>query len=71
MGAAAMENTEKMAAGWTRAGVIQVPHRTKSWPNSGSETGATKKGTLFVLVLLCSMGWGSIHVFQPENVGST
>ena len=24
-----------------------------------------------MLVLLCSMGWGSTHVFQPKNVGST
>ena len=27
--------------------------------------------TLFVLVLLCSIGWGLTHVFQPKNVGST
>ena len=50
---------------------IQVPHRTKSCLNSGSETEATKKGTLLVFVLLCSMGWGSTHVFQPKNVDLT
>ena len=50
--------------------IIQVPHQTKSCPNSGSETGVTKKGTFFVLVLY-SMGWGSTHVFQPKNVDST
>ena len=51
--------------------VIQVLHRTKSWQNSGSECEAPKKGILFVLVLLCSMGWDSTHVFQSKNVGST
>ena len=45
--------------------IKQVPHQTKSCPNSGSEIVDTKKGTLLALVLLCSMGWGSI-----KNVGS-
>ena len=47
--------------------VIQVP--TELSPGETQE--APKKGTLLVLVLLCSMGWGSTHVFQPKNVGST
>ena len=47
------------------------PNLVQCWPNSGSESEATKKGTLFVLVLFCSMDWGSIHVFQSKNVGST
>ena len=51
--------------------LIQVSHRTKSCPNSSSEIEATKKETLFVLVLLCSMDWGSTHVFQPKNIDST
>ena len=56
---------------WWGTCIIHVPHQTKSWPNSASKSQATKKGTLFVLVLLCSMGWSSTHVFQPKNVGST
>ena len=51
--------------------LIQVFHRTKSYSNSGSKSEATKKGIHFVLVLLCCMGRGSIHVFQPKNIGST
>ena len=35
--------------------LIQVLHRTNSFPISNSKTKATKKGTFFVLVLLCSM----------------
>ena len=49
--------------------ITEVPHRTKSWRNLGSETGATTRGTFFVLVLLWSIGWSSTHVFQPKSFG--
>ena len=46
-------------------------HLYKSCPNSCSETiVVTKKGILFVLILLFSMDWNSTHVFQPKDVGS-
>ena len=51
--------------------ITEVPHRTKSWRNLGSETGATTRGTFSVLLLLCSMGWSWTHVLQPKIVGST
>ena len=44
-----------------QCGTATVPRTPRS------ETAATKKGTLFVLVLLCSMG--STDVFQLKNIG--
>ena len=49
--------------------ITEVSHRTKCWRNLGSETRATTRGTFFVLLLLCSMGWSSTHVFQPKSFG--
>ena len=54
---------------WKSRGPTET--RSKSCPNLGSEIRATKRGTLLVLVLLCSMGWGSTHVFQPKIIDST
>jgi hypothetical protein len=49
--------------------LLGVPHPTKSSLNPGSEGPSRKYGPLFAFVLLCSMGWGSTNVFQPENIG--
>ena len=54
--------------GATRGSVHIGAHQTKSWPNSGFEIGATKKGTLFVLVLLCSMDWAQPMFSNPRTL---
>ena len=59
-----------------RSTLIQVPHQTKSWPNSGSESEATKEGHFLCLSYYAP--WVGVQpmfsnprmLVRPKNLGS-